>query len=32
MVAILCDYRTNEYDDFKQLTREVELFEDNVLT
>ncbi|MCI5544682.1 MAG: hypothetical protein MR368_04330 [Azospirillum sp.] len=28
--AILCAYRTNEYDDFKQLTREVELFEDNI--
>ena len=25
--AILCDYRTQDYDDFKQLIREIELFE-----
>lgn len=25
--AILCDYRTNEYEDFKQLIRKIELFE-----
>ena len=29
--AILCNYRTNEYDDFKELIRKIELFEDSVL-
>lgn len=25
--AILCDYRTSEYEDFKELTRKIESFE-----
>lgn len=29
--AILCDYRTKNYDDFKQLIRKIELFEDSIL-
>ena len=28
--AILCDYRTKNYDDFKQLIRKIELFEANL--
>ncbi len=27
--AILCDYRTNKYEDFKELIRRIELFEDS---
>ena len=28
--AILCSYRTENYDEFKELTRKMELFEDSV--
>ena len=28
--AILCSYRTENYEDFKQLTRKIELWEDNL--
>jgi hypothetical protein len=28
--AILCDYRTENYEDFKELTRKIELFENNL--
>ena len=28
--AILCSYRTNGYDDFKELIRKIEMFEDSV--
>ena len=27
--AILCDYRTKDYEDFKELIRRIELFEDS---
>ncbi len=27
-IYILCSYRTNEYEDFKELARQIELFED----
>lgn len=30
--AILCDYRTKNYEDFKRLIRKIETSEDNVLT
>ena len=29
--AILCNYRTKNYEDFKDLGRKIELFEDNIL-
>ena len=29
--AILCSYRTNEYEEFKRLIRKIELFEDSIL-
>ena len=28
--AMLCDYRTNKYENFKELCRKVDLFEDNL--
>lgn len=28
--AILCSYRTNKYENFKELCRKVDLFEDNL--
>ena len=28
--AILCSYRTDEYDDFKEVIRKMELFEDSI--
>ncbi len=30
--GLLCDYRTENYEDFKALTRKIELFEDNFST
>lgn len=30
--AILCDYRTKDYDNFKQLIKKIKLFEDSFST